>query len=124
MIHRLLTATTVIGVCLIAALAYGQQSTELFIPIGQSPGLSGEATVIGKIDVVDAGNRTVTLSDATGTYKAAITQQTKIYLDRSRLNRNNRRGSWDDLKSGMLAEVYYGGKEPDGAAEWIKLRIE
>ena len=45
---------TIIGIiCLLvfsALSADAEKETELYIPIGQSPGLSGEYTVLGKID--------------------------------------------------------------------------
>ncbi len=36
------------------SIAFAQKTTERYIPIGQSPGLSGEYTKIGNIEAVSA----------------------------------------------------------------------
>ncbi|MDZ7343585.1 MAG: hypothetical protein ONA90_03630, partial [candidate division KSB1 bacterium] len=47
---------------------YGQKSTEIFIPVGKSPGLSGKYTVIGKIEAVNAQKQTIALTDSSAQY--------------------------------------------------------
>ena len=50
------------GIGLVVALlcgvshVHGQKATERYIPIGQSPGLSGKYTYIGSIECIDAQN--------------------------------------------------------------------
>jgi hypothetical protein len=102
----------------------GQKATEVFIPIGQSAGLSGKLTRIGKIAAVDTQNRTVTVTDAVGTQTVLLSERTKIYLDLSRQRSPNRPGSIADIRPGLLAEVKFEGNDRSkGVAEWIKVQI-
>jgi hypothetical protein len=105
--------------------ALGQKATEMFIPLGQSPGLSSKYTVIGTIETVDARNRTIIIAGPSETWSAQITDQTKIWLDRSKLRLTNQKGTFADLRKGRLVEVKYEdanrkGKSPAG---WIKVQV-
>jgi hypothetical protein len=105
--------------------ALGQKATEMFIPLGQSPGLSSKYTVIGTIETVDARNRTIIITGPSETWSAQITDQTKIWLDRSKLRLTNQKGTFADLRKGRLVEVKYEdanrkGKSPAG---WIKVQV-
>jgi hypothetical protein len=113
-----------LAVVLTPSGAYGQKSTEMFIPIGKSPGLSGKVTYMGKIGTVDAEARTIT--DPTGGWKATVTATTKIWLDRSSVKLPNREGTFEDLVADRLVEVKYEGKERkrSGPAEWIKVEVK
>jgi hypothetical protein len=64
--------------------AFAEKSTELYIPIGQSPGLSGKYTVTGNIDAVDYQNQTMTMSNYSGSYTVKVMDSTKIYLGTAR----------------------------------------
>lgn len=112
-----------LAVILAPSGAYGQKSTEMFIPIGKSPGLSGKVTYLGKIGSVDAEARLI--AHPSGDWKATVTAQTKIWLDRSADKLPNREGTFEDLKAGRLVEVKYEGKERkrSGPAEWIKIEV-
>lgn len=103
--------------------AYGQKATEIFVPVGGSPGLSGKYTTMGKVDTVNAQDRTIVMSDSAGSYNIKITDSTKVWLDRSKLKSSNKTGSFADIKKGMLVEVKYEGHKPDGAVEWIKVQL-
>lgn len=102
---------------------YGQKATEIFIPVGESPGLSGKYTTMGKVDTVNAQDRTIVMSDSAGSYHIKITDSTKVWLDRSKLKTSSKTGSFADIKQGMLVEVKYEGEKPDGAVEWIKIQL-
>lgn len=107
---------------LTAPAALGHPATERYIPIGKSPGLSGKLTYMGKVGSVDARGRSVSGES----WSAAVTERTRIWLDRSKLRETNTVGSLDDLKAGRLVEVKYLGREAGqrrGAAEWIKVEI-
>ncbi|MEE8060823.1 MAG: hypothetical protein V3T16_03300, partial [Gemmatimonadales bacterium] len=56
-VRALAAAACIFGV----SALQGQESTEQFIPIGKSPGMSGMYSMIGEVVSVDAQNRTVTV---------------------------------------------------------------
>lgn len=93
----------------------GQQTTELYIPIGKSPGLSREGkTVIGKIEEVKVDK--ICISKKT----FFITNKTKIFLDRSEIKQPNSYGSITDLKTNNFSEIY---APTNNVAVWIKVRL-
>ncbi len=103
-----------------------QEMTERFIPVGQSPGLSGKATVIGKIQAINARDQTVTIAGPAGTWSAKVTERTKIWLDRSMSRKTNLTGTFSDLRQGLTVEVKPDGSQrgaQSGPAEWIKVQI-
>ena len=102
-----------------------QEATELFIPIGQSPDLSNKVTVIGTIESSDAAEKTIVVKTDSGSAKAAITEKTKIYVDRSKRKESNRDGTFNDLKAGARVEVLYDGRKraTSGPAEWVKVEV-
>lgn len=108
-------------------LAHGQKATEIFIPVGQSPGLSNTVTVIGTIEDVDAARRTLAITGPSGTWRATITDRTQIWMDRSRLRLTNQKGTLAYLRKGLLVEVKYedpeGRNKAQGPAEWVKVQI-
>ncbi len=108
-----------------APFAHGQKAVELFIPIGQSPGLSGTVTVIGKLAAIDRQQRTIKIAGPGEEWTAEITDRTKIWLDRSKLRQNNQTGSLDDLRQGLQVEVKYldDVQRGTGPAEWIKVEV-
>ena len=106
------------------ALAFAEKTTELFIPVGKSPGLSDKFNLIGTIVEVNSQDQTLSVTGASGTYTVNITEYTLIFLDKSRLRRSNRYGSFSDFKTGMLVEVRYEAGKKHRPAEWIKLQID
>jgi len=121
---------TVIGIAVLlwgsAPSAHGQRATEMYIPVGQSPGLSGKNTMIGKIETTNAQGRIVTIAGSSGIYTATITSRTKIWLDRSKLRLANQKGTFADLQKGQTVEIRYEGSEQmgRGAAEWVKVQLD
>src|SRR5207245_9206326 len=63
--------------------AFGQEATEMYIPIGQSPGVSSKSTLLGTIESVDPGKRTLTVSGPAGTRKFQIADRTLSWMDPS-----------------------------------------
>ena len=98
-----------------------EKATELYIPIGESPGLSGKYTVLGKIDQVDAKNQTLKMSGPSGSYTVKLTQSTFIYLDRSKVKRSNIYGTLADCKVGDTVEVKFIDNSRNKPVEWIKV---
>ena len=114
-----------LAIALLGAIshAHGQKETELYIPIGQSPGLSQKYTSIGEIAEVDPRAKTVTIADPAGRRTVKITEKTRIWLDRSKLKRTNLPGSFDDLQKGRRVEVKYEDPQRRDVAEWVKVEV-
>ena len=111
----------VIALLLGAPPALGQMMTEQFIPMGQSPGLSGKYTDLGEIKQVDVEGRTITLGGAAGGRAVAVTERTQIWLDRSKLRQTSVAGGFADLREGRQVEVKYEDDERRQTATWIKV---
>ena len=122
--RRLLKAAVLLAVSVAApGPAYPQKATEQFIPLGQSPGVSGKLTWIGEIVGTDVAQRTLTIGEAQGAHTAKITEKTRIFLDRSKLKQSNVTGTFADLQKGRRAEVKYEGQAPTPSADWVKVEI-
>ena len=106
-----------------AHAAYGQEATEIYIPIGQSPGLSEKTSLIGTLESVDRGRKTVTVSSPSGARTVALTERTSIWLDRSLQKQPNRSGEIADLQQGRKVEIKLRKGEPKPVAEWIKVQV-
>ncbi len=113
-----------------ASAAHAQQATEIYIPIGRSPGLSGKVTVTGFIETVDDHTMVMSVNGADGRSRAVVTDRSKIYIDRSAQRRPNRYGTMDDCKPGHFCEIKYVSGDAaafrrrgePGEIEWIKIR--
>ncbi len=115
-----------VGVLVAAAPpALAQKSTELYIPIGKSPGLSETHTTIGRIKCVEPDEQTITVIWRGKTFKGLINDRTQFFLDRSSLRRPNSYGGIADCHQGLLCEIKYRGNRrvPGAAAQWIKIRV-
>ncbi len=113
--------TALLGALLLGApQALAQKATEQFIPIGQSPGLSGKMTEIGTIAAVDRTTRTITLDGRI----IAVTARTRIWLDRSKLKQPSAPVEFADLAVGRRIEVSYQDETRKDTARWIKIEAE
>lgn len=106
-----------------STFAHGQKQTERFIPLGQSPGLSGKSTIIGKIEKTDPTRRAVVIAGANQNYTVTLTERTRIWLDRSKLKMTALTGSYADLQVGRRIEVKYEDLDRKQVAEWIKVEV-
>jgi hypothetical protein len=107
-----------------AAVATAQRATELYIPIGRSPGLSHKVTCLGTCTAVDAKERVATVRAGQSTWTVKLTTATRIYLDRSELGQPNTYGTLEDLRDNRQMEVKYkGDRKSGGECEWIKVRV-
>lgn len=117
---------TIIGIiCFLmigAFCIHAEKATELYIPIGQSPGLSGKYTVMGKIDGVNPEDQTLRMSGASGSYTVKLTQRTSIYLDRSKAQLSNVYGTLADCNAGDMVEVKFEDNSRSKPVEWIKVQ--
>ena len=105
-------------------VAVGQQTTEQFIPIGESPGLSGVVTYVGEIVAIDPGASSLTMrrpGDA-GAATVTVADDTRIWLDRSTIGLPNVTGNFADLTIGGVAEIHFRDSEQRRTAAWIKIQ--
>jgi len=102
---------------------HAQKETERYIPLGQSPGVSQKLSRIGEIAEVDESKRTVTIADPGGRWTVGITDQTRIWLDRTKLKQPNLTGSFTDLHKGRRVEVKYQDPERREVADWVKVEV-
>ena len=107
----------------VVTLAFAQKETELYIPIGKSPGVSGKYSVMGRIEQVNYQNQTLTMSDDSHSYDVKVSERTRFFLDRSKLKQPNVYGTLADCKKGMLVEVRFENDERGRPAQWIKVQI-
>lgn len=124
---RFLTYLGIAGIIFLSTPhAMAQRATELFIPIGKSPGISDVCSMTGTIDSVYTEDHMLKMSTSSGEdYRVQITNETKIYLDRSILKQTNKIGTYSDCKAGAYCEVLYEShtRKDYGEAEWIKIRV-
>ena len=125
MSKRLTLLGVTMTITLFVTCLYGQGATEIYIPLGKSPGISGVKTIVGSIDEIDEQQHQMSVSNASGTYKVAITGDTKIWLDKSKINGRNEAGSPADCKPGLKVEVKYTADRlaESVTAEWIKVEV-
>lgn len=112
-----------VSMLLIATHAQGQRQTEIYIPIGQSPGVSNTTTYIGPITKLDSAAGEFTMDGGGGPHMVTITDKTRIWLDRSKQKLRNQVGQMSDLRVGRTVEVKYSKSTPHVAAEWIKVEV-
>jgi hypothetical protein len=123
MLNRYLGLALAVAALAGAPAARSQEATEIYIPIGQSPGLSDKTSLIGSIDSVDAAKRMLTVSTPSGARSVAFTSRTAVWLDRSLEKQPNRSGAISDLQPGRRIEVKLRKGEPKPVAEWIKVQV-
>jgi hypothetical protein len=115
---KIIAATLLLALLAGGSYAHGQEMTERFIPIGQSPGLSGKVTAIGAIQSMQG--RSLTVSTDRGAQKFEVTDRCIIWVDRSKQKLSNTRGGMADLQAGRRVEVKPDAKNK-AAAEWVKV---
>ncbi len=122
--HPLVRALGLAIVLLCAvAPAHAQKSTEQFIPIGMSPGVSHKNTCLGVVDTLSMQERVVTVREPAARRAIRITDKTLIWLDRSKLKLSNLRGRLADIQRGRRVEIKYADPETRLLAEWVKVEM-
>ena len=117
-------ALMVMGLLVCGGTVHGQKATEIYIPIGRSPGLSGAQTIIGTVQAINAQDGFVAIAGPRRTWRIQLTDRTKIWLDRSALRMTNTYGRFADIEQGVMVEIKYEGRarEDGGRCEWMKCR--
>lgn len=123
MVNRFLGMVIVVGALGSALPSLAQEATEMYVPIGQSPGISGKTTVIGTVQALNAAARTLTVAAPGGPQTFAITAKTRIWLDRSAAKQSNQSGSLPDLQQGRRVEVRPQAAAAKAGADWIKVQV-
>lgn len=116
----LLAVSALTLACLGPALTHGQQTTERFIPIGKSPGVSDEYSYIGTITAIDRSENTIRIDSNRGERTVKITDDTDIWLDKSASKQTNAVGSYSDCQVGRKVEVMH-VRGDETIADWIKI---
>ena len=124
MLRSLSPLVVVAAILLLSSVAHAQKSTERYIPIGQSPGLSGKYTVIGRVAEINMKTRTMTITHESRTWTAKLGDRTQIWLDCSTFQHPSSRGTPEDCKPGLLCEIKFEGRRESESitCEWIKVR--
>jgi hypothetical protein len=124
--HVSFVLTVMAAVSVLATAVHGQKATEMLIPIGKSPGVSGISSVVGTIASCEPASGIVTISTEKEQHAARLTEATKIFLDRSTVNQGGGVGSRSDCQKGRRTEVkyVYEGTTRTARAEWIKIQTE
>jgi hypothetical protein len=122
--HKLLAGVAVMGLWLgCLAQVHGQEMTEMYIPIGQSPGVSGKSSLIGTIDSVNLQKQTLAVSGLTGIQTVVLTDRTRIWLDRTQARLSNQVGTLANLQKGLKVEVKFRDADQKRVAEWVKVQV-
>lgn len=123
--HLSFVLSVIPAIVLLATPGHAQEATEVFIPIGQSPGVSRIKSVIGTIVSCDWASGIVVSTDKEQ-QTATLTDETKVYLDRSAAKKSGTKGSRSDCQKGRRVEVkyVYEGEARSARAEWIKIQAE
>ena len=114
------------GLAVLAAAppASAQKATEVYIPIGKPPGVSGKSSVVGRITAVRPADRTITVSGPSRTWTGTLDDKTRVYLDRSALRLPSKSGTKADCCEGAQVEMKYTGAPGESTTvEWIKVRV-
>jgi hypothetical protein len=124
--HVSFVLTVMAAVSVLATAVHGQKATEMLIPIGKSPGVSGISSVVGTIASCEPASGIVTISTEKEQHTATLTEETKIWLDRSAVKKGGALGSRSDCQKGRRSEVkyVYEGQTRSARAEWIKIQAE
>ena len=118
--RRSLAVLLISGSLLGSTLSFSQQTTEQYIPIGKSPGISDKYSYIGSIVSVDEQAQTIVVQSNRGSKTIRVTPTTRLWLDRSKSKRSNLEASYSDCEVGRTVEIMY-DHDDHGVAVWIKI---
>jgi len=122
--HKLLAGVAVMGLWLgCLTQVHGQEMTEMYIPIGQSPGVSGKSSLSGAIDSVNLQKQTLAVSGPSGIQAVVLTDRTRIWLDRTQAQLSNQIGTLANLQKGLKVEVKFREADQKRIAEWVKVQV-
>jgi hypothetical protein len=120
--HKRIIAVLVAAV-LLPAGGSTQERTERFIPIGQSPGISGVYSMVGTVRAANPATRSVTVQGGGDTWTVRITESTDIWIDRSAALESSLVGDWSDLEVGQTVEIKCVDYQTKAEADWVKVGV-
>ena len=121
---RIILALVASALGCMAIPVLAQMETEIYIPIGQSPGLSKEHTVIGEIVEVDTRQRVFEVKSESGRQSVTVKESTRIWRDRSKAKAKNVTGNYSDCKVGDRVEIKFVDAKRKQVADWIKVEAD
>lgn len=104
---------------MLAPASQAQEATERYIPIGESPGVSGQGSLIGVVDELDYESGELQLLVNNEMKTVYVDRSTRYYIDRSASRDSNVLGTLRDCRAGRRVEVAMG---KNGTARWIKIQ--
>lgn len=104
------------------AFAHAQRTTEMFIPIGESPGVSRTRSVIGQVEAFNQKTGMLSVSSPSGALSVRVVDRTRIWRDRSPQKLSNETGSTADLQPGKRVEVKFEPGTERKIAQWVKVQ--
>ena len=104
-----------------ATTALAQQATERFIPLGQSPGVSGKIGMMGTVVGYSGGMLSLSSPAYPTPQQVRVSATTQIWLDRSSMRQSNVAGAATDLVAGRRIEIRFVDPANRQAAAWIKI---
>ena len=120
-LNRKSLIVTVISIILsMLSLSYAQESSERFIPIGQSPGISNKLSYIGNIIGINRSENTIVVETNNNQVSIDISTNTKFWLDRSKSKLSNLVANYESCAIGQKVEVKY-NRLDNKLADWIKI---
>jgi hypothetical protein len=83
--------------------------------------MSGKVTLIGTVGAVDSADRSLTVLSGAGPQRVKLSNDTRLWLDRSAAQQPTQPGAIADLRSGRRIEVKFSDERGRTTAEWIKI---
>jgi hypothetical protein len=117
--RRALVAVALAG---LAGATAAQQATERYIPLGQSPGVSGKVAMMGTIVGYEGEHLIVTSPAYSAPQRVRMMPATRIWLDRSAAQQTNLSGAVSDLRPGRRVEIRFRDAARRDSAEWVKVQ--
>ncbi len=113
-----LSASLISVLTLSASMVLAHPATERYIPIGKSPGTSQ----IGVIEAVNVADQSIRVAGQEAAHWVRLTDQTRIWLDRTKISKSNLLGNFSDCQAGRTVEIHY-QDESRAVAAWIKIAV-
>lgn len=120
MTSRVIKISVMMALVAWCTISTAHRMTERYIPIGQSPGISGKYSTVGVVKSLDRAAGTVTVDNERGETRYTIDKDTHIWVDRNRWKLKNLTGSYKDCEVGVKVEIMY-RHDNKTVADWIKV---
>jgi len=99
--------------------ATAQRATEVYIPIGESPGISTSESVIGSVSSIEYAQYRMTITTPVASVTVMLTDRTLYYVDNSKQKIRSVTGGIEDCEVGSRVEAFV---NDEGEVVWVKVR--